>query len=66
MINEPKSPQQLAFVDRDSDESALLRLMVLNPVNGEVSTFVNYVIETDSGDYAPRAADLHTFAYPRA
>lgn len=66
MSNEPKCAIELTFVNRDPDESSLLRLMVLNPVNNEMSTFVNQVIETDSGDYAPRADDLHTFAYPRA
>jgi hypothetical protein len=65
MLNEPKSPSELIFVDRYADEASLLRLMVLNPVNNEMSTFVNQVIETDSEDYAPRAGDLHTFAYPQ-
>jgi hypothetical protein len=66
MSNEPKSTLELTFVSRDPDETGLLRLMVLNPCNNEMSTFVNQVIETDSPDYEPRAADLHTFAYPRA
>jgi hypothetical protein len=64
MMSEPNSPPWLTFVDRAPDESALLRLMVLNPFNGAMSTFVNELIDTDPPGYEPCAADLHTDAHP--
>ncbi len=64
MHTEPNSPPWLTFVNRAPDESSLLRLMVLNPFNGAMSTFVDELIETDPPEYAPRASDLHTDAHP--
>jgi hypothetical protein len=64
MPSEPKWPPWLIFVDRAPDDSALLRLMVLNPENDAVSTFINEVIDADPDGYAPRARDLHTAAHP--
>ena len=64
MNDKPKLPPWLIFVDRAPDDTALLRLMVLNPENDAVSTFVNEVIDADPVGYAPRARDLHTAAQP--
>lgn len=64
MSSKPKFPSWLVFVDRQDDDTALLRLMVLNPENNAVSTFVNGVIDADPYGYAPRARDLHTDAHP--
>jgi len=64
MKSESKWPPWLIFVDRAPDDNALLRLMVLNPENDAVSTFVNEVIDADPDGYAPRASDLHTVAHP--
>jgi hypothetical protein len=63
MQTEPNSPSWLSFVDRAADESSLLRLMVLNPFNGAMSTFVNELIDVDPPGYEPRADDLHTDAH---
>ncbi|RPH95300.1 hypothetical protein EHM69_04785 [candidate division KSB1 bacterium] len=65
MSTKPKFPSWLIFVDRAPDDTSFLRLMVLNPENDAVSTFVNYVVETDPEGYAPQASDLHTSAQPR-
>jgi hypothetical protein len=59
MLPEPNFPSRLDFVDKAGDDGPLLRLLVLNPFNGELSTFVNGVIETDPQDFAPSAGDLH-------
>ncbi len=64
MISEPNSPSRLDFVDKAPDDGPLLRLLVLNPFNGEMSTFVNEVIDTDPQDFAPTAGDLHIPAPP--
>jgi hypothetical protein len=64
MKSEPKWPPWLIFVERAPDDNAFLRLMVLNPENDAVSTFVNEVIDADPDGYAPRARDLHTAAHP--
>jgi hypothetical protein len=63
MNPESKFPSWLTFVDKASDDSALLRLLMLNPFNSEMSTFVNFVIDADPDGYAPSARDLHTGAY---
>lgn len=63
-MNQANSPSGLHFVDKAADDGFLLRLMVLNPFNGEPSTFVNEVIDTDPPNYAPSAQDLHTTAHP--
>lgn len=65
MNTEPNFPPWLTFVDRAPDEGALLRLMILNPVNDAVSVMVNRVIDADPPRYAPGASDLHTSAHPR-
>jgi hypothetical protein len=62
MQNEPNFPPWLTFVDRMPDDGALLRLMVVNPWNSEMSAMINEVINTDPEGYAPGAADLHSFA----
>jgi hypothetical protein len=64
MNPESKSPPWLTFVDKASDDMALLRLLMLNPFNSEMSTFVNSVIDADPDGYAPSASDLHTGAHP--
>jgi hypothetical protein len=63
MKDEPKSRPWLSLVERAPDDGALLRLMMLNPMNSEMCVFVNGLINTDPDGYAPTAADLHTFAY---
>jgi hypothetical protein len=59
MISEPNFPPRLDFVEKAPDDGTLLRLMVLNPFNDEMCTFVNAVIETDPQGFAPGAGDLH-------
>lgn len=66
MRKEPKSPPWLSLVERAPDDGALLRLMMLNPMNSEMCVFVYGLINTDPDGYAPTAADLHTFAYPES
>jgi hypothetical protein len=66
MLKEPKHIPWLHFVDKAPDDGPLLRLMVLNPINNELSTFSNQVVDTDPEGYAIRPSDLHTFAHPEA
>jgi hypothetical protein len=45
--SERKQPNWLVFVDKAPDDGQLLRMMVLNPFNGAMSTLVNTPIEAD-------------------
>ena len=58
MNTERKSSPELNFVSRDPDMGALLRLMVVNPINDTVCTMINTAIETDPPLYMPGPDDL--------
>jgi len=61
----PKFPPWLTFVSRAPDDAPLLRLMVLNPLNDDMSPIVNQVIEADPPLLRPSADGLHTDAKQR-
>lgn len=52
-------PPWLTFVSRADNDFAWLRLMVINPLNGAVSTMVEDSIEIEPVDLSPRASNLH-------
>ena len=53
-------PKWLVFVDKAPDDGALLRMMVLNPFNGAMSTFVNTPIDADPRLFIPEPAPMLT------
>jgi hypothetical protein len=46
----PNSPLWLTFVSRAPENDPWFRLMVENPLNGQLSTFSNVLIELDSNE----------------
>jgi hypothetical protein len=44
---EPNRPNWLIFVDKAPDDGPWLRMMVLNPLNGAMSTMINTPIDAD-------------------
>jgi hypothetical protein len=52
-------PPWLTFVSRADNDFALLRLMVINPINGAISTMLEEPIEVEPVDFSPRASNLH-------
>jgi hypothetical protein len=50
----------LVFVDKAADDGELLRLMVLNPFNGVVSTFIHTPIDADPRLFLPEPAPIMT------
>lgn len=53
------APPWLSGADRAADDNLYLRLMIVNPLNGEVCPMLETSIEPDPYPYAPSAADLH-------
>jgi hypothetical protein len=47
MNNDVKSPPWLTFVSQASEHDPSLRLTMLNPINGEMTVFINQVIDMD-------------------
>ena len=52
-------PPWLTFVSRADNDFVWLRLMVINPLNGAVSTMVEDSVDIEPVDLSPRASSLH-------
>jgi hypothetical protein len=50
MNKKPKFPPWLTFVSKAPENDPWFRLMVENPVNGQLSTFSNILIDLDSNE----------------
>ncbi len=53
-------PKWLVFVDKAPDDEPWLRMMVLNPLNGAMSTFINRPIDADPCVFHSAPAPLMT------
>ena len=53
------SPPWLSCADRADDDKLYLRLMIVNPLNGEVCPMLEGSIEPDPLISSPTADDLH-------
>ncbi len=60
MKNDVEIPAWVTSVSQAAEQDPWLRLMVLNPVNGEVSIFVNRIIDMDAQEPPPPP----TYPYP--
>jgi hypothetical protein len=47
MNNDAKVPAWLTFVSQAPEHDPSLRLTLLNPVNGEMTVFINQIIDMD-------------------
>jgi hypothetical protein len=59
MNPEPKFPPWLTFVDRAAEDAPLLRLLMLNPINGATSAFINREIAAGLPLFTLSAEDPH-------
>ena len=57
---EQKRPNWLVFVDKAPEDGPWLRMMVLNPLNGAMSTMINTPIDADPRLFIPEPAPMLT------
>ncbi len=55
---EQKRPNWLVFVDKAPEDGPWLRMMVLNPLNGAMSTMINTPIDADPRDPSEDSAPM--------
>lgn len=55
---EQKRPNWLVFVDKAPDDGPWLRMMVLNPLNGAMSTMINTPIDADPRKLVDKSAPM--------
>jgi hypothetical protein len=54
---EKVAPKWLVFVSKAADDGPLLRMMVLNPINGAMCPLINRPVEPDARDRSPSSGD---------